>query len=301
MKREPGSIRWVVLLAAIAAGGLALLCLWAAGVSRGELAVLGRAVRSPAFVRPGLTALGCGLALAAVGAVLRRIGRAGRRGRKSGLASDCRGAAMVEFALVFPIALMIILMMVQAMLMMSGAIVVNYAAFAAARTAVVWVPRDLPGDPASYQPEPGNELAPPGQSLKLAKVQAAAANACLPVAGRAAPSAAGDAVRGGVEQYYRQFNVPPPNWVNNYVAGKVAYAWAHTQVHLEPGDEAPNRYGPNEDLTAWVHHEFYMAVPFAGPLFADYRTPDGYVSKITANCTLTNEGVSDVILEDQFN
>ena len=54
------------------------------------------------------------------------------------------GAAIVEFVMVLPILLMIVLVMVQSSLLMAGNLCVHYSAYCAARGAIVYVPFDSP-------------------------------------------------------------------------------------------------------------------------------------------------------------
>lgn len=72
---------------------------------------------------------------------LYRIGR--RAGNRASLAGCESGAVMVEWVLVLPIFLMIVGMVVQLALLCNGAMVVRYAAFAAARSAIVSLERSL--------------------------------------------------------------------------------------------------------------------------------------------------------------
>jgi hypothetical protein len=55
------------------------------------------------------------------------------------------GAQSLSFVLTLPIFIMLLLFIVQVGQLMIGQIAVEYAAFAAARAAAVWIPADLPG------------------------------------------------------------------------------------------------------------------------------------------------------------
>ncbi|MDD4891194.1 MAG: TadE/TadG family type IV pilus assembly protein, partial [Phycisphaerae bacterium] len=120
--------RWLgwSLAAAVASAAVAL---WVLAAQRHDF--IGRAVSSPLFVRCGLIAAGCALTLALLVAYLCRAGRRseGPGARTPRLAADEGGTAMVEFALVFPVALAVMLILIQAMLMMTGTLIVNYAAY----------------------------------------------------------------------------------------------------------------------------------------------------------------------------
>jgi hypothetical protein len=76
------------------------------------------------------------------------------------------GVQSLSFVLTLPVFILVMLLIVQMSQLMIGAMVVHYAAFAAARSAIVWIPADLSRlDPAegpncigSYQPDPDAAL-----------------------------------------------------------------------------------------------------------------------------------------------
>src|SRR5262245_57513597 len=55
----------------------------------------------------------------------------------------------LSFVLTLPVFIMLLLFIVQVSQLMIGTAVVQYAAFAAARAAMVWLPADLPAEPAN--------------------------------------------------------------------------------------------------------------------------------------------------------
>jgi hypothetical protein len=84
-------------------------------------------------------------------------------GRVWRLHRDQAGAVQsLSFVLTLPVFIYVMMLIVQISQMMIGIIVVHYAAFAAARSAVVWIPADLavldstegPNCLSSYQPDP---------------------------------------------------------------------------------------------------------------------------------------------------
>ena len=144
----------------VAAVVLAICAVWsAAAVGDGWLA---RALRSRVTVVGGVVFLASIVLLYLLAGVLWRTGR-GRR-RTTGDA----GTAAIEFVLVFPIALTIVLVMIQSMLLVTQNIVVHYSAYIAARAAIVQVPRKV-----SYI-EPRNVVAEPDSSEKMAHILKAA-------------------------------------------------------------------------------------------------------------------------------
>lgn len=105
------------------------------------------------------------------------------------------GVQSLAFVITLPLFLMILLFIVQVSLLMHGLMTVNYAAFAAARSAAVWIPAQV-GDPSDPTAEHQNQLPPgivPNQpylvdvgmaqgSPKFAKIFDAATLACVPMA-----------------------------------------------------------------------------------------------------------------------
>src|SRR5207248_2939927 len=110
-----------------------------------------------------------------------RSGRALRASawRAVALRADERGTSELEFALAFPIFLVSVLITVQIALLLNAQLIVDYAAFCAARSAAVWVPQDLPD-------EPPNAIASDDESSseKRARIRRAALVATLTVAPR---------------------------------------------------------------------------------------------------------------------
>jgi hypothetical protein len=104
----------------------------------------------------------------------------------------------LSFVLTLPVFMMIVLFIVQVSQLMIGITIVHYAAFAAARAASVWLPAEMPGEPANTldpvsidpkrttypywhtQPILFNQL-PRGVAWKYHKVHTAAAMACFPI------------------------------------------------------------------------------------------------------------------------
>jgi hypothetical protein len=162
--------------------------------------------------------LGWLVASSAVLLLLVRLSRAKPKlGRLRQLHADEQGSAQsLSFVLTLPLFVMILLFIVQVSQLMIGAVVVHYAAVAAARAAAVWIPAAVAGgaEPANcismYFPDPNatDQVAPvviptapnygptaggmtfcilphpttgPTGSPKYAKILSAAAMACIPI------------------------------------------------------------------------------------------------------------------------
>jgi len=186
---------------------------------------------------------------------------------------DDRGTSEMEFALAFPIFLMTILITIQMALLVNAALIVDYAAFAAARSAAVWVPESTGGEPSNGI---GNTHL---FSPKWRRIDRAAMLACLPLSPRLSqiwrafvgqpadyPATAlrAIALRGAPQ--------PDPDIDYTHLAedffDKWPYTYAFTSVELIDGNGRPRRQFDGGTITARVSYRFYLNVPFAGPLLA---------------------------------
>ena len=267
---------------------------WAAVASgRGRTA---EAMRSPTAIVSGAAALVSLLAIYVLGGALWRLGR----GRASPADTSDSGTAAVEFALLFPVALMIVLIMIQSALVLSANLVVHHAGYAAARAAITWVPEKL-----SYD-EPRNVVAAPGQSEKLHRIRAAAVYKLLPISASRGGSSGGDSalIQDGLTRFYTLYGAEVPGWIGNMLPGKYEYAWEHTEVALHPPANG-QIYGDNEELRVWLRHTVYLSVPYASRVFAmlgagGELSEGGFGTDVEVTYTLTNQGVEDEIDVEQF-
>ncbi len=242
-------------------------------------------------------------------AVLRRRGGDRLLSRLASFLSDDRGTTSIEFALVFPILLVITLIMVQSMMMMAGNMYVHYAAFVATRAATIEIPQDYT-DRGDYE---ANHYAPGKGSLKHERIRRAAYMALVPVAGQsdggAGPSGEAVSAIGG---HFAAYGSNEPQWVQAKLASKVGYAESNTEIELletlvqgndvtfDPLPENPYRFGVRDVITVRVIHKLNLGVPFASRFFADgdndAKGPGRY-TLVTARATFTNEGVPDRLPE----
>lgn len=273
-------------------------------IASGPLATGGRghwlaaAMTSRIFVISAMIAFGSAAVLAMILSMFVRL-TAARRQVRTG--ED--GAVIVEFALVLPFALFVVLMMVQASMLMGGSICVNYSAFCAARSAIVTVPYELSGD------EPWNIVTDdPDASGKMARITNAAVWAVTPVScgySKYPETDATDLIN-GMDRLYSQYDRDMPHRISDGLPRKLAYAREYTEVELElPGDD--EQYGPSEDLRVKVKHTFYLAVPYANWVFSKLEdgveldfAPSQYGLNMYAHCRLTNEGEQDFIEIEEF-
>jgi len=97
---------------------------------------------------------------------------------------DEGGTAAVEMLLALPIILMILLVILQAVLLWNAVVVFHYANYSAARAAVSIIPShlEISGEEPYRMFDPNSSLTPP--SIKLARIERAAALALVPISGR---------------------------------------------------------------------------------------------------------------------
>ena len=208
------------------------------------------------------------------------------------------GTATVEFVLVFGPALLICLLLLQTVLLFSANCFVNYAAYAAVRSAIVQVPSGEIGG--------GGRLAVGDAAFDAA--QRAAAYALAPVSG---PGSTATGTRSGLadglHRLYDHYEATAPNWVDRLAAARLAYAQQHTQLVLMDTAGGANQtaglsraggdeifYGPKDPVSLGVSHRLHLSVPFASRLFADgqHETAAGTTgyAEVFATATMTLEG-----------
>ena len=208
------------------------------------------------------------------------------------------GPATLEFVLIIPMLLFCTLTLAQTTLVMGGNIFVHYSAFAATRSAITTIPLNY-----TDQGEPRNYLVlPDGQ--KAQRIRQAATFALLPVAGRLSDSSTSESqlLVEGFKSYYRDLNQEPPVWIDNFLAARLAYANAHTDITFSRAvtesvddlammtlEAGVHQFGPREPITVQVEHQLNLAVPYVWPLFADSTAARHTLVK--AYYTLNNEGI----------
>ena len=287
-----------LVVAAVLAGAIGVVYL-----TGGPGGWLLRAVTSRLFLLCAALLVVCGAIFSALAAVLWQAGRP-YRGQPRG--QD--GVAIIEFACALPFMLMLSLIMAQTSLVMVGNVCVHYAAFCAARTATVTIPKDF------GENEPRNHLKEnTDASGKLHRMKMAAAWAVMPVSCDSSQiSGAGDSLPNGLSRFFSVQALEAPAWVDARLARKLSYALDHTELSILPPvvteDDDDELYNEHENLRVTVRHTLYLAVPYAAKLFASF--PGGvemdlggateYGSVVTASCSLPNEGVQDYVDIEKF-
>lgn len=295
MEQRQRHVRPSLTATLVAAGTVGLGVAWLAA-SRGQ-GWFGRFLASRLTVLAGCIGLASLLAIWMLARALWTLGRTERKARRFG-SQD--GTAAVEFALVFPVALTIVLIMIQSMLLVSGNLAVSAAAYAATRAAVAWIPEKLVN-------EPRNQMLADETSIKRKHVWDAAVFAVMPacpgkrIAG--VNDGASPGLVDGMAAFFQRAGKPVPNWVSNVLAAKYGYASNEemTQVEIRPPADGSGTYGVHEDIAVRVSHRLYLSVPYVNRIFGEaLGGGGGYATATSAAFALPNEGVEDDIDAEEF-
>ena len=206
--------------------------------------------------------------------------------------------------MVFPIVMFLVLILVQVTLLMVGNHFVHYAAFAATRSAIAYIPADFSDDG-----EGRNTIQPIEGSPKYNPIRASAYLALVPVSGRLDENndVATDAFVAALHDHFASYGQDSPKWVDTLAADRLRYAAANTTVEVmetvvsgQDVDYYPITsgehftFGPRDAITVRVEHRLNLSVPYVRGIFADGEHPDGRgkYTEVSAQYTLTNEGIS---------
>lgn len=276
-------------------GGLCALLAWRAGADtwgRESAALLepGLAARfSAATPLPGpvytvdllLYALLAGLTLFAAGRVLWMLARVTApivgnllRGRRPNLGES--GQAMTEVAVSFPVLLITTLILMQLALLYQAKNVVTYAAFAATRAAIVWIPVAEGSEGAGSINVDGGD--------KYDRVHQAAAMACVPISPRASVVLdslpfVGDLVSSAFDVFADVFSSLGlagemiDNALQRYAFSSFATTLTFYQADENGLEEMSGdvswTYPTGPDVGVKVMHRYYLPIPLANRIIGD--------------------------------
>lgn len=250
-------------------------------------------------------ALSCLALLALLGRAMLLASAHARKAQRTGQ----EGQAILEFALVMPILLMIVLVMIQVSLLMGGLVNLHYSAYCAARAGVVAVPLQTDSEPQNQMGDFQADAWVPNSDEKIQRVFAAAVWALIPYSCGSediAPASDGAALEGDLGRIFRDYGADEPSWVSNYLGRKLAYARAHTRVSVEaPQPPGSPLYRSGEDIHVAVNHDLYLGVPYANRVFSAMTGGKSlgnghYAVEMTVESRLSNEGVQDFIDIEEF-
>jgi hypothetical protein len=155
---------------------------------------------------------------------------------------EAGGVQSVSFVLTAPIFIMLMLLAVQISQLMIGLMTVHYAAFAAARSASVWIPARMEPFDAQGENRLGLRVLEgvyyggieyrilPGPSRdKLEQVRRAAALACVPIApSRSVGVGAADSTSGSLQAIYGR--LAPGAMGNTRIPDRLSNKWAYANA-----------------------------------------------------------------------
>ncbi|QDU35041.1 TadE-like protein [Poriferisphaera corsica] len=192
-----------------------------------------------------------------------------------------RGTAAIEFVLVFPVLLVLVLLLVQLVFLLVGNLQVQYAAYAATRSAIVYIPTDL------GENNEANKLITAHGFEKYDAIHQAAYLSLVSVSGESDSLAAHleidvEQYVQGVSEMYLIQDRPEPKWVETLLAKRLRYAANHTDIRvtrmmnhwdlpytgMEPVYDS-HLYGPRDPVGVVVKHKFNLSVPYVRALFSD--------------------------------
>jgi hypothetical protein len=195
------------------------------------------------------------------------------------------GASAVEFVMVLPALAVLLLMILQIALLVQAKFVVNYAAFCAARSAIVIIPDDVPG---SRPPEPRNRVGNPDRSEKIEIIHRSAAlplTAISPVPGFNGatgwplitnPEPIADLIK------LAPFDVGPRSMMGQVML-RAPYAYHPDNTAVKVINAQGNEGGEFLDhdwVTVKVSYRYYLAVPFAKRLFGTAYSNNGILNML---------------------
>ena len=266
----------------------------------------------PSWLRSGLlsstTLLAAGIVLACLvgligmgwGLVVARRHRSSRA-----LLGGEDGVAMIEFVLVFPFLLMLVLIMIQSSMLMVGNLMVHYSAYCGVRSAIVYVPDSIGLE------GPSNPSSSAAGSYKHQRIREAVLWALLPACPTDEKYAGGQwELVEGVDSIFRAYGEETPHWARTMLDRKMNYAEQNTTVSLDEPDiwytsNVWGSYGEAELLRVRVEHTLHLGIPYAQTLFAKMDssgTSEGgsYGIRVYARAILTNEGEPDNVEVEEF-
>lgn len=180
------------------------------------------------------------------------------------------GAYTLSYVMVIPIYLIAFCFVVETTFMLIAKLGTNYASFAAARTAIVWLPFG------------GEE-----------KIDAAAKQAFVPFASGLRPVPPGSMSKEskGRQEYlnaYQEYcgKIGAPADYMNFIGRKYDYAHSAISTSTEVIDHKEKW---DEDIAVTVNYEFPFSVPIVGRLMGRHKSGDLFVYDIQSTSTLQIE------------
>jgi len=239
--------------------------------------------------------------------------RSGMRQARGGatLSGAEGGASVVEFALALPLLLTLLLLTLQIALLVQAKFVVNYAAFAAARSAIVTIPARIYSTRTGRY-ERANKLHLNNRdSPKMGIIRRAAALPCAAISPVISPSvllatglpSSGGALNAGALETLVSVAALFPATADGRLVGAellkrapYSYDERNTSVEVLRAAAAGRDFSDHEPITVRVRYRYYLTVPAANwmlgkPYYGGgFISRSGYYYEVVEQYTLPLEG-----------
>lgn len=210
-----------------------------------------------------------------------RSGQAIARHHVRLIRSDSGASYSLNLALVTPFYAMLICFVIEVTLMLNVQIGVDYAAFAAARSAAVWLPAEV------------TSTSRPAQLVRM--VELAAIQAITPWSSSLATPAGHSVVDDGAAiayaDAYRRLVTTGRAQSDRYTLRKWRYAASATRVEFDPPAAAimAGRGGSPRELTVTVTYAMPFNIPLIGRMFGRATSSGTYVRDLVSTVTVEVE------------
>ena len=234
-----------------------------------------------------------GVALAALWSLLRRMRV--RRARR--LVANQSGSTIIEFPFALIVLLLCALLTWQFGFLISSYLVVDYAAFAAVRSAVVVIAED------EGEEEPAHKLKDITleNGAKGDDIEEAAAFVCYPISapmtgafpiGLLGAGSIAETLEDvpGSENLLGGLDVP--EFASRYVYSQVNTS---ARVVLADQEDGERTFSGGELLTVEVTHDFRLRIPVAARAFAQSEDAGGFKTPIKAKASMLYEGFTEKV------
>lgn len=198
------------------------------------------------------------------------------------LRSEDGAAYSLNLAITSPFYVMIVCVLIEVTLMLNVQIGVDYAAFCAARSAIVWLPAETAGGSSPPEFE---------HMVHLAAVQAMTPYASSLDKHRRNDGPRVDQAERAYLDTYDRLTRNRNRLSANYVKSKRRYAAAATSVRFSPSlPVILAGRNKDENVTVIVTYEMPFNIPVVGRIFGERSSAGpGYVRKLTSSATLMLE------------
>lgn len=231
------------------------------------------------------------------GLYLRLTFKLRRAAARDATADPQSGVSVVEFILVFPLLLALMLSILQLALLVQAKFVVNYAAFCAVRSAIVTIPARIRSGRRLEERNVIDTRDPDSPKMKI--IRRAAALPCTAISPVWRPGlvistgTSGDLA--AVAPLSRLTVFAPSFDYERQILSRAVYAYDHRNTTVGVTSDGKD-HGP---VTVKVTHRYYLTVPFANRIFGRnyfggwlviFGFRSAWYYPITEQYTLLNEG-----------